>query len=284
MQTPNGAERETGLPAVGRVPWGSHFCIFYETKQDLLDILVPYFKTGLEANECCLWIVTPYEFLSEADAIAALRQKLPNIDDYLRGRQLTVRRHSDWFAGNGIFDTSKAVARFRRKSAEAERRGLSGLRVNGSSAWISFQLGPAKFCKFERDLDAWLANGRIIVACTFPLHLIGAGEILDAARTHQFAVTVRNGVWKRVEIADVKDARAAKRNASRSLHKLSPRQRETLQRIAEGQNTKEIAGLLGISAKTVEAHRLQLMRRLKIHDVPGLVRLAIRTGLVSAET
>jgi DNA-binding CsgD family transcriptional regulator len=283
MKTPNRVERETGLKAVGRVPWGSHFCIFYETKQDLLDILVPYFKTGLEANERCLWIVTPYEFLSVEEAADALREKLSDIDDYLRSGQLTVARHTDWFAGNGISDTSRAVRRFRRKSAEAEKRGLSGLRVNGSSAWISFQLGPAKFCEFERDLDGWLANGRIIVACTFPLHLIGAGQILDAARTHQFAVTVRNGVWKRVEIADVKNARVEKRNTSGSLPKLSPRQRETLQRIAEGQNTKEIAGLLGISVKTVEAHRLQLMRRLKIHDIPGLVRLAIRTGLVSAE-
>lgn len=54
--------------------------------------------------------------------------------------------------------------------------------------------------------------------------------------------------------------------------------------IAEGNNTKQIAGTLGISIKTVEAHRLQLMDRLAIHDVPGLVRYAIRTGLVSPES
>jgi DNA-binding NarL/FixJ family response regulator len=64
---------------------------------------------------------------------------------------------------------------------------------------------------------------------------------------------------------------------------LTPRQREILQLVAEGKNTKEIASLLGISIKTVEAHRLQLMARLDIHDVPGLVRYAIRSGLVSSE-
>jgi DNA-binding NarL/FixJ family response regulator len=67
------------------------------------------------------------------------------------------------------------------------------------------------------------------------------------------------------------------------LEQLTFRQREILQLVAKGQNTKQIAGLLGISVKTVEAHRLQLMRRLKIDNVPGLVRFAIRTGLVSAE-
>jgi DNA-binding NarL/FixJ family response regulator len=67
------------------------------------------------------------------------------------------------------------------------------------------------------------------------------------------------------------------------IEQLTPRQREVLQLIAEGKNTKEIAGTLDISVKTVEAHRLQLMARLNIHDVPGLVRYAVRSGLVSAE-
>jgi DNA-binding NarL/FixJ family response regulator len=66
------------------------------------------------------------------------------------------------------------------------------------------------------------------------------------------------------------------------LEQLTSRQREILQLIAEGRNTKEIASALEISVKTVEAHRLQLMARLDIHDVPGLVRYAIRTGMVDA--
>jgi DNA-binding NarL/FixJ family response regulator len=67
------------------------------------------------------------------------------------------------------------------------------------------------------------------------------------------------------------------------LEQLTARQREVLQLIAEGKNTKEIAGALEVSVKTVEAHRLQLMARLNIHDVAGLVRYAIRSGLVSSD-
>jgi DNA-binding NarL/FixJ family response regulator len=62
------------------------------------------------------------------------------------------------------------------------------------------------------------------------------------------------------------------------LEQLTPRQREILQLIAEGKNTKDIASDLDISVKTIESHRLQLMERLNIHDIPGLVRYAIRTG------
>ena len=62
---------------------------------------------------------------------------------------------------------------------------------------------------------------------------------------------------------------------------LTPRQKEILQLIAEGYSTKEIADLLDVSIKTVEAHRSNLMERLDIRDIAGLVRLAIRTRLVS---
>jgi DNA-binding NarL/FixJ family response regulator len=64
---------------------------------------------------------------------------------------------------------------------------------------------------------------------------------------------------------------------------LTARQREVVQLIAEGQTTKQIAALLYISEKTVESHRLRLMRQLDIHDIAGLVRYAIRTGLVIPE-
>jgi len=64
--------------------------------------------------------------------------------------------------------------------------------------------------------------------------------------------------------------------------KLTPRQREVLQLIAEGHSTKEIAYRLELSVKTVETHRAQLMERLQIRDIAGLVKYAIRSGLASS--
>jgi DNA-binding NarL/FixJ family response regulator len=64
---------------------------------------------------------------------------------------------------------------------------------------------------------------------------------------------------------------------------LTPRQREILQLIAEGHSTKEIASKLEISVNTVDTHRTELMARLGLHDIAGLVRYAIRVGLVSPE-
>jgi DNA-binding NarL/FixJ family response regulator len=81
----------------------------------------------------------------------------------------------------------------------------------------------------------------------------------------------------------VGDLLSGKAPAANPLDELTPRQRETLQLIAEGKTTKEIASRLNLSIKTVETHRAQLMERLDIHDVAGLVKFAIRVGLVQAD-
>jgi len=280
----NGQElRDTGLKAVGEVPWGTHFSIFYETKKDLLDVLVPYFNAGLRNNEFCLWIVANYEFLNVTQATNALRKSIPSVDRLIDKGNIEIVAHSDWFLRNGKVDISKAVGRFRQRMNHALKSGFEGLRANGSPAWMQVYLRAGGFREFEQQIEDLLAKQRMIAACTFPLARSGAAQILDAARAHQFAVTVRNGIWKRVEIANIAAAKKEAKNIDPKLEQLTLRQREILQRVAEGETTKEIAALLGISVKTVEAHRLQLMRRLKIDNIPGLVRFAIRNGLVSVE-
>ena len=67
------------------------------------------------------------------------------------------------------------------------------------------------------------------------------------------------------------------------LERLTPRQIEIVQLIAEGHTNQEIAGQLDVSLKTIESHRAQLMSRLDLHDVPGIVRYAVRMGLVPAD-
>lgn len=71
------------------------------------------------------------------------------------------------------------------------------------------------------------------------------------------------------------------RNEEAAVDPLTPRQREVLKLIAEGRSSKEIARLLDLSVKTVDTHRGQLMRQLDVHEVAGLVRYAMRSGLIT---
>ena len=76
-------------------------------------------------------------------------------------------------------------------------------------------------------------------------------------------------------------AEVLQKNARPAASKLSSRECQVLQLVAEGKSTKEVASVLGISFKTASAHRSRLMRKLNIHETAGLVRYAIRAGLIS---
>ena len=60
--------RKTGISVIGDVRWGTHFCYFYETKEDLLETLVLYFKAGLESKEFCLWVISQSLTVEDAKA------------------------------------------------------------------------------------------------------------------------------------------------------------------------------------------------------------------------
>ena len=103
-----------------------------------------------------------------------------------------------------------------------------------------------------------------------------AGELQEALETVIRGETYVSGEVVRRTV--LQQAQATEQNEL--LKKLTPRQKEILTLVAEGHSTRNIARSLNISVKTVEAHRAQLMQRLNIHEVAGLVRYAIRMGLV----
>jgi len=130
---------------------------------------------------------------------------------------------------------------------------------------------------------AELAESRMELAET-RTELAETRAVLAEARAKQ-AETVLHQVLQKT--GDVNGSVAAVPSGNdgerANLDHLPGRQREVLRLIAEGQNTKQIADILGLSPKTVEYHRAKLMRAVNVHDIPGLVRLAIRAGLVVAE-
>jgi two-component system, sensor histidine kinase PdtaS len=96
--------RKSGIDVVGDMPWGSHFCQFYDSKDDLLEVLVPYFKAGLESNEACVWIVS---MLTEQDARGALKQALPDFERYLADQSLEIFQDGEWYMNGGSLDLER---------------------------------------------------------------------------------------------------------------------------------------------------------------------------------
>jgi len=116
-----------------------------------------------------------------------------------------------------------------------------------------------------------------------------AGYLLKDAAVAELALAIKAVVRGEVYFSSAISKHVIEGYLSRArpepdpLEGLTPRQREILQLIAEGHTTKDIATILNVSVKTVESHRAQLMKRLNLHDIAGLVRFAMRVGLVSPE-
>jgi DNA-binding CsgD family transcriptional regulator len=104
------------------------------------------------------------------------------------------------------------------------------------------------------------------------------------SRTEQCEVTLQAATRRASSVPALKNISSdCISDWSNLLQRLSIRQREILQLIAEGQNTKQIGAILKVSPKTVEYHRMRLMAGLNLHDIPGLVRFALRAGLIPPE-
>ena len=251
--------RKTGVDVVGDMPWGTHFCLFYESRADLLETLVCYCKAGLENQEFCLWVVA--EPVAVEDATRALKQAVPDLDQYLSDRSIEIVGARDWYFPDGAFDLNRVISGWNEKLARATARGYAGVRVTGDTAWLG-KKDWQDFCEYEESLNQAIVNQRLAVLCTYPLAACGAAEILDVVRTHQFAVTRRRGGWDVIETAGHKQAKAEIKRLNEELEQRVIERTSQLT-AANSELTKEVlqrlraeAALRRSEAYLAEAQRL----------------------------
>ena len=119
---------------VSNVPLGTHFCMFYETRRDLIDVLVPYFKTGLENNQLCIWVTS--KPLGVRNARALMREAMEDLDDYIGRGQMEIIDASQRYTPSGKFEPDRVLDGWIRKMDQAAEEGFDGLRVTGNTSWL----------------------------------------------------------------------------------------------------------------------------------------------------
>lgn len=182
--------RLTGLDYVADIPWGAHFCHFYETKEDLLDILIPYFKVGLQNNECCLWVTS--EPISENEARNALKGAIAEAEQHLAAGDIEIIPHSQWYLKDGVFEPSLPINGWNEKLAKALAQGYAGMRVSGNTSWLASSHWK-NFLDYEKALNQAVSNQRMIILCTYCLELSKAADVFDVAGAHEFSIARRRG-------------------------------------------------------------------------------------------
>jgi len=185
--------RKSGIDIIGDVPWGTHICQLYQTKEDLTDILVPYFKAGLENNEFCLWITS--KPLEVEDAIAALRRIVPDLNIYLAKGQIEIISYNDWFFTGDAFDSEKVSNGCAEKLTYASQSGYEGVRLCGNNSWLD-KANWDSFIKFKEQMDNVIGNCQMVALCTYSLDNHDVDEIIYLSLNHQFALVKSKGKWK----------------------------------------------------------------------------------------
>lgn len=188
--------RETMIDVIGKVPWGTHFCQFYQTGEDLISILVPYFKAGLENNEFCMWVTS--EALNEIAAENSLKKAIPDFNEYKKKGQMEIIPYTEWYLKDGHFDSKRVLNGWIDKLNNALAKGFEGLRLTGNTIWLE-KKDWESFARYEEEVNGVIGNYRIIAICTYSLDKCSTSEIIDVINNHQFAVIKRYGKWNVVE-------------------------------------------------------------------------------------
>lgn len=187
-------KRKSGITLIGDLPWGSHFCQFYTTRKDLLDVLVPYFKAGLENNELCVWVTS--DFVTREDAIRAMKKGVPDFSAYLDRKQIEIFPYTDWYLKGGNFDLQRTLDMWMEKHNSALSHGYDGLRVSGNPYWIDNKKDWDDFAAYEARINDVIGGTKLLVLCTYSLKKCGVSEILDVVKNHEFALAMNHGAWQ----------------------------------------------------------------------------------------
>jgi DNA-binding CsgD family transcriptional regulator len=275
------ALRKTGIRFTGDVPWGAHLYIFYETKEDLLDTLVSYHEAGLDNNEFCLWRISVSNQITVADAKSHFRRTIDNFDERLSAGQIEIIDDCEWGLKGDRFDLKRITKRWSEKISSAFAKGYDGMRVSGNPLWLGTKQWK-EFYEYEREIDQVLAGQKMIALGTCPLHASRAVDILDVTRVNHISIARRNGNWEFLETPDLKQARLQIQRLNGALDLLSkpstgnksltPRERVVLAQIVRGASSKEAARTLGVSPRTIEFHRTNIMQKLGAKNTVDMVR------------
>jgi two-component system CheB/CheR fusion protein len=198
MRTEPTNPRPSGIRSIGELPWGTHFCVFYATGRELLDVLVPFVQAGLEANELCSWEVDAP--LTVDAATTALARAVPDFAKYVARGQLELVPPP---AAAGADDALE------RRLDRATLADFDGLRLVRHAA-----------ASMERGAVEDLGRLNVVAAYACPRAELGVVELMQRVQEHPFALVCNSGRWEVLAGSQARTADAALQRSEEKLESL----------------------------------------------------------------
>jgi len=205
-----------GIGIFDEVRWGAHLCQLYESDQDLIEVLVPYFGKGLERNALCLW-------LSSAplgqEVMEALRRGIPNFDQYQRRGQIEAIPHTEWYLRDGQLSVSAAIERASGALNQAKLWGFEGIWVAGDLSWVDKREWQT-LVTYEETVGNSISDAPAVALCARSVSGLSILEALDLFKVHRAIIMKRQGRWNVVENLEQQKVEQALRETERSYKHL----------------------------------------------------------------
>ena len=175
------------------MPWGSHVCQFYNGKDDLVKMLVPYFKQGLERNEACVWLV---DDLTIEEARNALAEAVPDLERFMDIGQMQIRHYTEFYTNtNGTVKPAAQLSEdFAAMGSTVRANGFEGLRASGSVSWVNDAQSMSQFMDYETKVNLAIQNSRIMAVCTYPAQAAAMCQCRELIHNHG-KIFVKRGEW-----------------------------------------------------------------------------------------
>lgn len=259
--------RKTGIDVLGDIPWGTHFCQFYETKEDLLTLLVPYFKTGLENNEYCFWIGSnPFNI---EKVVLKLKLSIPFFDEFIARKSFEIIPVTEWYLKQGRFNATEIINKWNSKISNVLERGYEGIRIHDYKGWLDEE-DWKNFIEYEKELIKTISHNRIILLNTYPLAKSNASMLLDVVQLHRRIISTRKGNVKILEETEIREMKEELQNRNIELEKLVQQRTHDLEKVIE-EFKSEIAERKKAQEQLIKEKELSNQ---VLDSMPGIVTVA----------
>ncbi len=175
------------------MPWGSHVCQFFDGKEDLVKMLVPYFKQGLERNEACVWLVGDLTVEEARNALAAV---VPDLERFMDTGQMQIRHYTEFYTnGDGTVKPAAQLSDdFAAMGSTVRANGFEGLRASGSVSWVNDAESMSRFMDYETKVNLAIQNSHIMAVCTYPAQAATMCQCRELIHNHG-KIFVKRGEW-----------------------------------------------------------------------------------------
>ncbi|MDD5772522.1 MAG: MEDS domain-containing protein [bacterium] len=190
------AVKKTENNIISDIPWGTHLCHFYQNKKDLIDVLVPYFKTGLKNNEFCILFTSEPVICKEGEE--AIRNAVPDFDKYLEKGQIEIIFHDKWYIENDLFNIQRISNIWINKLNQALLKGYDGMRLINNPAWLA-RKDWKSFVDYEDEVNKIISEHQIKTVCAYSLDKCDQSEIVKIVSRHQFTLIKEGDKWEYIK-------------------------------------------------------------------------------------